>query len=209
MTSPDHFDHVAAGIASLAPRDPQRLAAEEHARGCARCADALSKSKHLMTLIDAALAPSLAPEALDRLSQRVTRAAGKRRSSAWLVLVAVLAASLFLALATGHTGGLALVHGLHCATIELIAAAAPYGVLSYFVRRQHRAVSATAFAATAAAGALAGQFYLLFRCGDRLQTPHLLVTHTGALVLAAILGWIGSTSVLRRVTFAPPSRGPR
>jgi hypothetical protein len=199
MTSRDHFDHIAAGIASLAPLDPERLVAEEHARGCARCAEALRQSKHLMALLDAASAPSLSPEALDRLSQRVARAKRRRRSSAWLLLAAALATSLLLALATGNTGGLALVHGLHCAAIELMAAAVPYGVLIYSVVQQHRPVSAPAFAATAAAGALAGQFYLLFRCADRLHTPHLLVTHTGAVVLAAFLGWIGSTSVLRRV----------
>jgi hypothetical protein len=199
MTPRDHFDHVAAGIASLAPRDPERLAAEEHARGCARCAEALRQSKHLMALIDAASAPSLSTEALDRLSEHVTRAKRKQRSSARLVLAAVLGTSLLLALATGATGGLALVHGLHCAAIELFAAAVPYGVLFYSVVRQHHPVGAPAFAATAAAGALAGQFYLLFRCADRLHTPHLLVTHTGAVVLAAVLGWIGSTSVLPRV----------
>jgi hypothetical protein len=202
MTSRDHFDQVAAGIASLAPRDPERLAAEEHARGCARCADALRQSRHLMTLIDGASAPPLAPEALDRLSQRVTRATGRQRSAEWLPLAAVLATSLLLALATGNTGGLALVHGLHCAAIELAAAAVPYGVLFCAVVRRHRPVGAPAFAATAAAGALAGQFYLLFRCADRLHTPHLLVTHAGAVVLAAVLGWIGSTSVVRRVARA-------
>jgi hypothetical protein len=198
MTSRDHFDHVAAGIASLAAGDPERLAAEEHARGCARCAEALRQSKHLMTLIDTASAPSPSPEALDRLSQSVTRATRKQRSSAWLALAAVLATSLLLALATGNNGGLALVRGLHCAAIELLAAFVPYGVLFYSAVRQHGPVSAPAFAATAAAGALSAQFYLLFRCADRLHTPHLLVTHTGAVVLAAVLGWIGSTSVLPR-----------
>jgi hypothetical protein len=195
MTSRDHFDDVAAGIASLTPRDPERLAAEEHARGCARCAEALRQSKHLMTLIDAAPPASLSPEALDRMSRRVAWATARQRSSAWLVLAAVLATSLLLSFATGKTGGLALVHGLHCAAIELVAAAVPYGILFYSVVRQHRPVSAPGFAATAATGALAAQVYLLFRCADRMHTPHLLVTHTGAVVLAAALAWIGSNLV--------------
>jgi hypothetical protein len=197
MTWRDHFDDVAAGIASLAPRDPERLAAEEHARGCARCAEALRQSDRLMTLIDAAPPLSLSPEALDRLSRRVTHATTRQRSAASLVLlVAVLATSLLLALGTGDTGGLFLMYGLHCAAIELATAAGPYGILVYAVVRRRRPASAPGFAAAAAAGALAGQVYLLVRCADRMHTPHLLVTHTGAVVLAAVLGWIGSTAVL-------------
>jgi hypothetical protein len=198
MTSRDHFDHVASGIASLAPRDPERLSAEEHARGCTRCAEALRQAEDLMVLIDAASPPSLSPEALDRLGRRVARATAKQRSSAWVVLAAVLATSWFLSLATGKIGGLALVHGLHCAAIELVAAAVPYAMLFYYVVRQRRPVSAPGFAATAATGALAAQVYLIFRCADRMHLPHLLVTHTGAVVLAAALGWIGSTSALPR-----------
>lgn len=192
MTSRDHFDHAAAGIASLEPGDPERVAAKEHARGCGRCAQALREAEQLMALIDSVPAPALSPEALRRLSERVTRVTVARASSSsWLVLAAVLVASLLLALATGDGGGLDLLVGLHCAFVELVAAAVPYGVLLYSVVRGRRAGSAPSFAATAAAGALAGQLYLLVRCPDRVHTPHLLVTHTGAVVLAALVGWIG------------------
>jgi hypothetical protein len=196
MTSRDHFDRAAAGIASLEPRDPERVAAKEHARGCDRCAQALREAEQLMALIDSVPAPALSPEALRRLSERVTRVTVARSSaSAWLVLAAVLLVSLLLALTTGDGGGgLDLLVGLHCAFTELVAAAVPYGVLLYSVARGRRAGSAPSFAATAAAGALAGQLYLLVRCPDRLHTPHLLVTHTGAVVIAALLGWIGFSS---------------
>jgi hypothetical protein len=200
MTSRDHFDHAAAGIASLEPRDPERVAAKEHARGCDRCAQALREAEQLMALIDSVPAPALSPEALSRLLERVTRVTSARpSSSAWLVLTAVLLASLLLALTTGGGGGgIDLVVGLHCAFVELVAAAVPYGVLLYSVARGRRAGSAPSFAATAAAGALAGQLYLLLRCPDRMQTPHLLATHTGAVVLAALVGWIGFASLPQR-----------
>lgn len=199
MTSRDHFDHAAAGIASLEPRDPERVAAKEHARGCGRCAQALREAEQLMALIDSAPAPALSPEALRRLSERVTRVTFVRSSSsAWLALAAALVASLLLALVTGDGGGLDLLVGLHCAFVELVAAAVPYGALLYSVMRGRRVGSAPGFAATAAAGALAGQLYLLVRCPDRVHTPHLLVTHTGAVVLAALVGWIGFASIPKR-----------
>jgi hypothetical protein len=210
MTSREHFDHIAAGIASLDRRDPERVAADEHALGCDRCAEALRRAEQLMALIDASPPPALTEEALARLSRRVTRGvtrasvgargqAGAHGQAVWAGLVAVLGASLALSLATGSARGLALVHGLHCAAIELVAAAVPYGVVVASVVRRRRQSSAAGLAATAAAGALAGQVYLLFRCADRMLLPHLLVMHTGAVVLAAVLGWIGSATVLRRV----------
>lgn len=199
MTSRDHFDHVAAGIASLEPSDPERVAAKEHARACGRCAQALREADQLMTLIDSVPGPAPSPEALRRLSERVTRVTVARGSSSWPVLAAALLASLVLALATGDGGGLDLVVGLHCAFVEIVAAAVPYGILLYSTVRGRRACNAASFAATAAAGALAGQLYLLVRCPDRLHTPHLLVTHTGGVVLAALAGWIGFASFPKRM----------
>jgi hypothetical protein len=199
MTSRDHFDHTAAGIASLEPRDPERVAAEKHAHGCPRCAQALREAEQLMALIDSVPAPALSPESVRRLSERVTSVmAARSSSSAWLVLAASLLASLLLALATGDGGGLDLLTGAHCAFVELVAAAVPYGVVLYLVVRGRRAGSAPSFAATAAAGALAGQLYLLLRCPDSMHTPHVLVSHTGAVVLAALAGWIGFASVPKR-----------
>jgi hypothetical protein len=200
MKSPDHFDHVAAGVASLDGRDPERVAAEVHARGCTRCAEALRQAEHLMELIDAAPAPALSPAALEGLSRRVTGAVAKQSMlSGWLTLAAILATSLLLALATGSGGGTLLgLHGMQCAAVELVAAVVPYGILFYSVVRGRRPGNAGSFVATAAGGALAGQLYLLVRCPDRMHTPHLLVIHTGAVVLAAVLGWVGFTRLLPR-----------
>jgi len=201
MKSPDHFDHLAAGIASLERRDPERVAAETHARGCRRCAEALRQAEHLMQLIDAAPPPSLSPAALQGLSRRVTGAMARQSAlSGWLLLAAIVAMSLVLALVMGHGGDSILgLHGVQCVGVELLAAAVPYGILSYSAIRGGRSGSAGGFAATAAAGAFAGQLYLLVRCPDRMHTPHLLVIHTGAVLLAALLGWIGFTRLSPRL----------
>jgi hypothetical protein len=200
MKSPDHFDHVAAGVASLDRRDPERMAAEAHARGCARCAEALRQAEQLMELIDAAPPPTLSPAALEGLSRRVTGAVATPSTLyGWLALAAILATSLLLALAVGSGGGTLLgLHGMQCAGVELVAAVVPYGILFYSVIRRGRRGSAGSFAATAAGGALVGQVYLLVRCPDRMHTLHLLVIHTGAVMLAALLGWVGFTRLLPR-----------
>lgn len=193
MKSPDHFDHLAPGIASLDRRDPERVAAEAHARGCSRCAEALRQAEQLMVLIDGAPPPSLSPAALERLSRRVRgEMARKSVLSGWLALAVILVMSLALALIMGHGGGTILgLHGVRCAGVELLTAAVPYGILFYSAVRGGRSGSAGGFAATAAAGAFVGQLYLLVRCPDQTHTPHLLVIHTGTVVLAALLGWIG------------------
>jgi len=252
MTSRDHFDDVAAGVASLAPGDPERIAASEHARECARCADALRQAEQVMALIDAAPPQAPSPETLARLARNVTAAvegprtlgapvlgaivaswgiavllaktrahqtdlwvasatvlvlalgiaavAALSRRAQGLAIVAAIGASILVAAATGTTGGLALAHGVKCTTIELVAATVPYGVLLYAVLRRHRTSSAWSFAALTAAGALAGQAGLLLTCPERTHTPHLLVTHTGGVLLAAILGWLGHGFAMKAAT---------
>lgn len=55
-----HLQGDAAGLASLAPDDPQRLVAEAHASTCPPCAQALAEGASLMRLLDEA-GPQEAP----------------------------------------------------------------------------------------------------------------------------------------------------
>lgn len=241
MTRREHFADVAAGIAALAPDDPERIAALEHARGCARCAESLREGEALVHVVDAAPPPAPSPEAMRRMLLRISGAMSAptvrvapaaavvvlswavavllarsrvHEPEAWmesaailvlclglatlsrgrglLVVGAALGASVCIAALTGTTGGLALAHGAKCTLIELVAAALPWGALGYSVVRSRAATSASTFAAMAAAGALAGQAALLLTCPERMHTPHLLVTHTGGVLLAALLGWGGA-----------------
>jgi hypothetical protein len=111
-------------------------------------------------------------------------------------LVAIAASGLF-AIAMGGAGDLAPHLGMKCALIELCAAALPYVALAYTVVRRRMAADTAMFAAVAAAGALAGHAALNVTCPARASGPHLLVFHAGAVVLAAILGAIGSSPVRR------------
>jgi hypothetical protein len=55
---PDHPDHVAdqAGfIASLPAGDQQRMLAEEHARSCAACREALEEGSRFISILQRAL----------------------------------------------------------------------------------------------------------------------------------------------------------
>jgi hypothetical protein len=203
---PEHIDHVAAGLASLSPGDPERAAAEEHAASCARCAAALSEACALMALLDEAPVPSLAPAALERIGRRVrARVTAPARPSPLraLPLAVLLAASLLLALLTGSDGAFVLGHGLHCMALELGVAALPYAAAAALALRRRAAGDPWTFAAVAAAGALVGQARLLVSCPDRAHTPHLIATHVAGVVLAAALGALGQRAVARRVAGRP------
>jgi hypothetical protein len=55
-----HFAGRAAFVAALTPGDPERAAAEAHARSCARCRAALDEGTRLLALLRrAAPAPQL------------------------------------------------------------------------------------------------------------------------------------------------------
>jgi hypothetical protein len=69
-----HVEGDVAGIASLPADDPERIAASEHARGCARCSEALSEAVRVLALVDALPPPALASERLDRLARATTAA---------------------------------------------------------------------------------------------------------------------------------------
>jgi hypothetical protein len=97
MTRHDHIDGAAAGIASLPSDDPERLAACEHARLCARCSEALRQAEELLAIVDGAAPPAPSPAALRRLARDTSAAIGMRPRPSWTytapgVLLAWLAA---------------------------------------------------------------------------------------------------------------------
>jgi len=247
----DHIAKNAAGLAALAPDDPERRAAEGHARGCPACAAALKDGERLGALLDAVPSPPPpSPEALRRasaeimtelastavLSTTVPRARRRLHAAAvaaavlaaWIVPVALsknrpalgpshltaVATALLAALASaaaftwggaalallpvasgvfsliaGAGGGLHVATGLKCTLFELIVALLPLGVSVLALRRSTQdGRSPLLLAVHAAAGALAGHAALHFTCPVSTATPHLLVFHTGGVVLAGLLG---------------------
>jgi len=80
----------AAGVAALAPGDPEREAYLEHARGCPGCMEALRQGEKLVGLLGRAALPPPSADALSRASAPVLR---ELRSTRWpLRAAAALAA---------------------------------------------------------------------------------------------------------------------
>lgn len=72
MTECERIAGSAAGLAALAKNDPERLAAEAHARGCVACAAALHEGAAVVTLLGSARPPALpSPQALQRASSQI------------------------------------------------------------------------------------------------------------------------------------------
>ena len=62
MTPNEHIEDNAAGLASLPPKDPERVAAYDHSRACADCARSLRHAEQMLAALDA-LPPAAAPRA--------------------------------------------------------------------------------------------------------------------------------------------------
>jgi len=96
----DHIGNRAAFVAALAKGDPERRAAEEHARTCAPCAAALAEGRRLVALLEDAL-PLLPPtaESLAGAKVAIARETANERAAlrrvAWWSSAAVAAAWLF------------------------------------------------------------------------------------------------------------------
>jgi hypothetical protein len=99
--------------------------------------------------------------------------------------VAVSAALVLLASAGAELSPLL---GIKCMAIELFAACWPFAAASLSRGVVTRPGSASAAAALAAAGALAGQASLHLTCEARHALPHLLAFHLGGVVLASLAG---------------------
>jgi hypothetical protein len=77
--------------------------------------------------------------------------------------------------------------GFGCAGMEALAAVLPLIALASVARRRGLIFGSLAYAGAAAAGALAGQAALLLTCPSH-DLSHLLVIHSGVVLLAAMVG---------------------
>jgi hypothetical protein len=255
MTTASTCDRIAAdlpGLAALPPDDPERAAAETHARDCPHCGPAFAEADHLMRALDAAAPlPAPSPRALlhaaapilSDLAPAAERGGSARRAlvpaaaaiAAWALPLAVarrpvaggrgLGISLALAFvaalaaaATVSSGGvlagalpvLSAVFslnagngpafeaglGIHCALTEL-AVAAGAALVTLLATRRHAGTGEreTLLVAAAGGGALAGQAALHLTCPAASELPHLLLFHTGALLLAVVLAVAGADAL--------------
>jgi hypothetical protein len=101
MMECDRLRAEAAGLAALPADDPERAAAEAHARVCAGCARALREGEGLQGLLGHAEPAKLPPGALSRASLAVLADLRReaRRRAGGSVLAAAAAFLVFLALA--------------------------------------------------------------------------------------------------------------
>jgi hypothetical protein len=126
-----------------------------------------------------ALAFSIALAAVAAVSTALTIAVSKRDG------LLFFAASLAMALVTGSGATLGPAVGLHCAAIEAMTAAAA-GVAAWVATRAlgQRALDGRVLLGALGGGALAGHAALDVGCGMSSALPHVLVFHTGPVVLA-------------------------
>jgi hypothetical protein len=115
----------------------------------------------------------------------IALAAAARRSASLVITAAVLAA-MTAAVAAGHPGPLAGPIGLRCLTVELASAAAVVGAVWLAIRGGTTSPARSAVAASAAAGALAGNAALQISCTARDAVPHLLAFHAGGVILSVV-----------------------
>jgi hypothetical protein len=180
----DDLRRDAAGIAALAPGDPEREAAYAHARTCSGCAAALREAERLVALIDA-LPPEAAPSeaALRRAAAPVLAALPPVRPS--LALPAVTAvASAFAVIAARSASGAA---RDWIAAAALAAAAVGLAALS---PRFASAAVALAAVGVSVAGALAGG-------GAGTLAAHEGVRCAGVEIAAATITFIAALALTR------------
>jgi hypothetical protein len=77
--------------------------------------------------------------------------------------------------------------GFGCAGMEALAAVLPLAALALMARRRGVVFGSLAYAGAAGAGALAGQAALLLTCPSH-DLAHLLVIHSGTVLIAAMVG---------------------
>jgi hypothetical protein len=184
-----HLADKAGFLAALKEDDPERKLAEEHARSCASCRDALDEGRRLVALLaQAAPLPAPSPELLRRAAAAIEREnAGERRAAAlvrWAAMGAVLLVWL-LQLAYGKS----IDHDLRSVLSSLaVLAVAVIGIT--FARADQRIVVAAMVATSAlfahAAGALSG------------FEPKFGAECTICELVAAAIPWLAVTELARR-----------
>lgn len=101
MSDPHVADHDAAGLASLAPDDPERVRAFDHARACPDCAAKLRAGERLMDTLALLPAPDAPSELALQRAAAAIRADLAAPMPAWLPPAAVGAS--WLAFAAGYS----------------------------------------------------------------------------------------------------------
>jgi hypothetical protein len=96
----DHFAARAAFLAALPKDDPERRTAQDHARACASCREALAEGVRLVALLQEALpAPPPTPEAMSRAALAIEAETGQERAAArrvsWAAVAGVAVAWIF------------------------------------------------------------------------------------------------------------------
>jgi hypothetical protein len=180
VTGLHHVRADAPGLAALHPDDPARVAAWEHARGCADCARALQEAERLQSLLERWEPAPLPAAALERASLSIAadlRREARRRA---LGAIAAVCASVlvFAGLArsrSGATGDWVRVGLLGGLTIALAAAAV----------RRPLVVAGVAVLATFAAGLATGETPLAGAPG-----LHCLGTELASAAMVLGAGWL-------------------
>ena len=105
MSPHSHFDHMAAGIASLPEGDPELLEARAHAATCVRCATALREAEEFMSMLDAVPAEMPSPEVLERVKLAVHAEMDRKPRFAWIhpLPAVVVAWAVFILTARNHS----------------------------------------------------------------------------------------------------------
>lgn len=128
MSPCERIRDEAAGIAALRPDDPERAAAEAHARGCAGCARALEEGARLQALL-AAAAPAASPEpAPGRAYEEIRGELGREARRRMLGSISAVTAAVLVLVAFARTRSpspvdRALAAALWAAAVVLAAAA--------------------------------------------------------------------------------------
>jgi hypothetical protein len=158
-----------------------------------------------IALVAGAVAAWVAPMALaipkvpsDRVSARLVAlglalvasvAAALAVTAAGPILLLMPLTSAAFSLLAGEGGALYPLVGVKCTTFEIVMAFLPVVTAMFIVRRDGMPAPARlVVAAAAASGALAGHAILHLTCPVPTATSHLLVFHTGGVLLAALLG---------------------
>jgi hypothetical protein len=184
----------AAGLAALAPGDPQRDAAFEHARSCPGCAEALRAGERLLALLDA-LPPESAPSsaALRRAAEPVLQVLPPVRPG--VALPAVVAAAALLVVAAARSTSGAPRDWIAAAALAVAAA----GVAALSPRLASAAPAAVALSLLAA---LAGGGPGPLAVGEGIQCAAIELAAASVTSLAALALWRGDGPAPARLAAA-------
>lgn len=187
----EHIDAAEAlALSALSKTDPERLAAEAHARTCPPCDALLREGQALLSLLDGAQLPVRVDPALKaRIETRLF--VRPRVGARWAALAAAMISFLLVLFDGKSRGALDLAEGVHCMGFEACFAAVPLVLGVALTRFGSLRLQPSLFAACTMTCAVFGQVLLRTRCEAHALSLHLFVFHF-LVVLAAGLVAAGS-----------------